>query len=513
MTVCQFTTFFSSGIKRFVSGLFLSRLTGLGRDLIMAYAFGDHPTVASFMMVFRFSNLLRRFFGEGPLQSVFVPHFQGLRSRDPQQAYAFFRKLTFFLFVAVTVVVVCIEGSLTLFLTLPSFAAGTREVMQMMRDLIPCLILACLYGLNLSLLQCHNAFFLPNVAPAICNLVWMSGACYLKRQGPEVGVLFLVHWVLAGFFFQWAMTVPFVWRIAGRKLKQWVQWNIGLEVKKIVCSFRWVALGVGAAQINGCLDTIFARCADLSGPVYLWYASRFHQLALAMFGMATVHTLVPLFSRKIKEGRMEEGKEMFAFGMRLILTLMLVCTIGILALGDLLIDVVYGRGRFSHHAVTQTVRCLWAYSLGLIPSSLIMLQSAVFYARERARTPANVAGISVGLNIFLNGLCVFVLKLSPASVAWATSASLWVHFFILHFLLRHRNWKWHYPCKDLLRLFIGCLLAWLLTSVSSLVIVDVGKLFAFVCRLAIFLLTLFTYAYLRTSRDLHAAFKVFFARG
>ncbi len=56
-------------MKRFFSGTLLSRLSGLGRDLAMAFAFGDHPSVAAFMVAFRFSNLLRRLLGEGPVLS------------------------------------------------------------------------------------------------------------------------------------------------------------------------------------------------------------------------------------------------------------------------------------------------------------------------------------------------------------------------------------------------------------------------------------------------------------
>ncbi len=513
MMAFEITAFFSSGIKRFISGVFLSRLAGLGRDLTMAYAFGDHPSVALFMMVFRFSNLLRRFFGEGPLQSVFVPHFQGLHGRDPLIAYAFFRKLTFFFLVAVTAIVICAEGGLACLMHLSSLNEKSQEMMQMMRSLLPCLLFASLYGLNLSFLQCHNTFFLPNVSPAICNLVWMSGAFYLQKQGPETGMLRLVHWVLAGFFLQWMMTAPLVWKKVGGKLKEWMQWRTGFEVKKLFCSFRWVALGVGAAQINGCLDTIFARYADLSGPVYLWYASRFYQLILALFGMATAHTLIPLFSRKIKEGQVKEGKEMFFFGMRLTMTLMLVCTIAMFALGDILVDLMYRRGRFSHHGVTQTAYCLWAYSAGLIPSSLIMLQSSVFYTKELTKVPTRVASLCVGCNIFFNSLCVFMLKLSPLSVAWVTSVSLWIHFFILHFLLCKQDWKWLCPLKDLLRLLFGCLISWLLAFTFSLMISDAHKLFIFVFRSAVFFLVLFAYGYLRQNRDLHTAFRMFFAKG
>ena len=509
----QVIPFFASKVRRFVSGVLLSRISGLGRDLVMAFAFGDHPSVAVFMIALRFSNLLRRFFGEGPLQSVFIPHFQGLYGKDPHQAYAFFRKVTFLGILIITGLIVLIEGGLALFSNLMPLSSEGGKMVQMGKTLIPCLLFASLYGLNLSVLECHNAFFLPNMAPSISNLIWIGGALYLKKQVPEMAMLSLANWVLAGFFFQWAFTVPFVWRIVRGKFRDWAQLRIDPEIKRLAYSFRWVALGVAILQINGCLDAIFARFSDLRGPVYLWYAARFYQLALAFLGIGTVRALLPSFSRKIKEGDLEEGKEIFSFGMRLIWTVMLICTFAFLGLSDCLIDLFYRRGQFSSYAVGQTATLLKAYALGLVPAALVMLQSNFFYAKEKPSIPTRVALLAVGMNITLNSLFVFLLKLSPMSVALASSLSSWTHFFILSRLLIRRDWKFEYPFKDLLSLVVGCSLALLLVYVTSLTLPCLGVLGDFLLRCLVFLFTLFLYAHLCKNRDLKEAFRAFLARG
>src|SRR5262245_8542658 len=72
------------------SGTLLSRISGMVRDMSMAALFGDHPSVAAFMVAFRFSHVLRRLLGEGTLQSIFIPHYEELRLQDPQKASGFF---------------------------------------------------------------------------------------------------------------------------------------------------------------------------------------------------------------------------------------------------------------------------------------------------------------------------------------------------------------------------------------------------------------------------------------
>ncbi len=81
--------------KKFFSGTFLSRLSGMIRDLSMAFSFGDHPSVAAFMVAFRLSYLLRRILGDGPLQALFIPYFEGLRAHSEERAL-FFSSPNFF---------------------------------------------------------------------------------------------------------------------------------------------------------------------------------------------------------------------------------------------------------------------------------------------------------------------------------------------------------------------------------------------------------------------------------
>ena len=76
--------------KSFFSGTLLSRISGLGREVMMAAFFGANPLVAGFWMAFRFANLFRRLLGEGALQTSFIPHFESLKKENPEKAKVFF---------------------------------------------------------------------------------------------------------------------------------------------------------------------------------------------------------------------------------------------------------------------------------------------------------------------------------------------------------------------------------------------------------------------------------------
>src|SRR5437868_1819391 len=81
-------------LKNFLSGTLLSRVSGLGREVAMAFTFGVSPGVASFWMAFRFANLFRRLFGEGGLNMAFIPHYESLKKEDSKKAATFYYNLT-----------------------------------------------------------------------------------------------------------------------------------------------------------------------------------------------------------------------------------------------------------------------------------------------------------------------------------------------------------------------------------------------------------------------------------
>lgn len=458
---------FSLYLKRFFSGTLLSRVTGLGRDLAMAFAFGDHPSVAAFMVAFRLSNLFRRLLGEGPLQSAFIPYFEGLRVEDGAKAAHFFRRIVVLISLIVCAITILTEGGIALFLGLEGISEGAREIMQLTGWLFPGLLFICLYGLNIALLNCYDSFFIPSVAPSVCNVIWIFAALFLRNQDPHVAMIMLSKSVLIGFLGQWLLTLPLTLRYVGSGWREWLHFEIPPEVRKLVRSFSFGALGVGAVQINAFADAIFARFADVRGPVYLWYSIRLEQLALAIFGIACVSTIVPRLSRAIKSRDNALAETLFYTSYKRILTIMIPCTFAIAALGLSAVDLVYGHGHFSDIAVLKTTLCLIAYGTSLIPTTLIILYSAVFYAHDNFRLPMLVSVFSVVLSLVLNAFFVFSLGLGAISVALATSVSAWVNSYILARSAAHIGWKTDYSTIRALKVVAACACAFLVTLMTD----------------------------------------------
>jgi putative peptidoglycan lipid II flippase len=418
----------------FLSGTFLSRLSGLGRDTVMAVIFGSHPAIAAFMVAFRFANLIRRLFGEGALSSGFIPHFEELRACSSENAAKFVRDLLF----SLSLFLILLIGGLEILLWGVGECAhlnpDNAEILHLTMWMLPGALFICLFGLCSGLLQCDRRFFLTGFAPAAFNAVWIAAALLLKGKSPTFAVLSLSVAVVVGFFMQWAMLAPQTWGL----LKRSLPWRECLRPQLFSSSIRNLAkpvflgiLGVGAVQINSALDGVFARSASLEGPAYLWYAIRIEQLPLALFGIALSTALLPSLSRALEEGLRDRYTELLRFAFRRSFSLIFPCSLGIFSVGLAGINFLYGHGDFSLQDTYETTLCLWGYGFGLLPSVFVILLAPAFYARKEFRIPMIGSMASVALNVLLNSLLVFIFHWGAFSIALATSVAAWFNYFYL----------------------------------------------------------------------------------
>lgn len=427
-----------SASQRFFSGTLLSRITGMMRDMALAFYFGSTPLLASFMVAYRFANLLRRLLGEGSLQAGFIPHFTSLKEKDPKAAAFFFRDALFSLALFLSVLIF-VGGSLLSF-SLPLFSENFQEILLLSKIMLPGLLFICLYAFSSAHLQCERRFFLSGAAPAAFNIVWIAAAFLVHDRDIAFAMRGLAWGVVAAFFFQWVIPMGASVRHLKPHLsfRKWLSPTLfSTQVKALAKPLSLTVLGVGAMQINAALDAVFAKAADPSGPAYLWYAIRIEQLPLALFGIALANALLPSLSRLSQAGDWEEFKKQIDFALRTAFVFMLGASGALIALGSSGINLLFGRGMFTDASVMKTLFCLWGYAGSLLPSACVLFLASGFYARKEYFLPVLSSILSVLANLALNALFVFGWGWGSFSIAVATSVSTWFNaLFLAYFLAR-----------------------------------------------------------------------------
>ncbi|MBI5346780.1 MAG: murein biosynthesis integral membrane protein MurJ [Chlamydiae bacterium] len=422
--------------NKFLFGTFLSRFSGMFRDMAIAAFFGSSPSIALFMVAFRFANFFRRFLGEGTIQSGFVPHYEALRKESPLKASGFYRDLIFSL--AMIILAVIVLSTLGLMGAMHFASKEFKEIFYLTIIMLPSLLFICLYALNSSFLQCHKSYFLPAAAPIAFNLVWIIAALLLRNEPGYKAAIGMSIGVIIAFFFQWLMTAP--------KSYQYVKVHLNKadlkpklfseEIKKLIKPISLTMIGVGAVQLNTLLDSFFAVFADPQAPAYLWYAIRLEQLPISFFGVALSGALLPPLSRSFQANDLGLYKTFLNNAICKVVALMLTCTIAIFVLGGSSVNLIFARGNFDQATVVETIICLWGYAIGLLPTVLTFILAAGFYAKKRYFEPTIASAMSVVLNILLNSLFVFAFDMKALSIAVATSLSAFLNALILFYYLQ-----------------------------------------------------------------------------
>lgn len=415
--------------KRFLTGTMLSRVTGLFRDIAMAAAFGTDASIAAFLLAFRFSHLFRRMLGEGALQTAFVPAFEEIRKDSEKEAGQFFKDITVGLSLVLLFIMTLSMGAL--WWGADYLSPGNKEVALLTFWMMPSLFFICLYGLNAGLLQCENRYFTASFAPVAFNFVWIAGVYLCRNLETAEAMQGLSLFIIVACAGQWLMTAPSVWSI--RKRLGSFSWGnpFSKNVRKVITPLFLGIIGISASQFNNVLDSLFARYADSEGPAYLWYAIRIQQMPLALIGIAISGALFPPLARAIKGGDLAQFRKLFDFALSRSVAPMIVLTAGFFVAADTVINLIYGHGHFKDHSTVETTLCLWAYGVGLIPMTMVLIMAPALYAQGKYKVTTQASVASMCLNAFLNAFLIFGMGLGAASVALATSISAWVNVWIL----------------------------------------------------------------------------------
>ncbi|MBU6383654.1 MAG: murein biosynthesis integral membrane protein MurJ [Verrucomicrobia bacterium] len=419
----------------FLSGTALSRVSGLARDMSIAYVFGTSSAIAAFLVALRLANLLRRIFGEGALLNSFIPHFEAYRKDNPNTAATFFRDSFASIVVVLVLLIALIELVIYSCVWFLECTADTIQVLQLTAIILPGVLFICLFSLCSGLLQCEKNYFLTGISPVAFNAIWIASVWIFRNQIPDVAVVGLAVGITIAFLSQWLITMPKTLAILLQSvnIKELVKFRVFTpEMRRMLSSLSMSVIGVTAAQINTAVDTVFARVASLEGPAYLNYAIHIQQLPLALIGISISSALLPPLSRAIHSDNVSQYKSLLEFSLLAAMIVVIPCSIGIFTVGGACVNLIFGRGHFDHVSTYQTTLCLWGYGVGLIPMVISLLLAPAFYAKKDYHTPLKASLLSVVTNFLCNCILVWVFGCGPASLALSTSLAACLNAAVLY---------------------------------------------------------------------------------
>ncbi|MGI9135127.1 MAG: murein biosynthesis integral membrane protein MurJ, partial [Rhodoferax sp.] len=284
-----------------------SRITGLLRDLLMAYTFGVSAMTDAFWVAFRIPNMLRRMFAEGAFSQAFVPVLAGTRQTEGDAAtHTLIDAVATLL--AWALVLTCVLGVVGAPVLVYAMASGLKQrevgfdaAVLMTRWMFPYIACMSLVALGAGVLNTWKRFGVAAATPVLLNLCMIAaawlGAPWLGRLGVEP-----IYAMAGGVMLGGVLQLSAIWLallrvglmpVIGFRLAAvraaWAQ----PSAKKIAHLMVPALLGVSVAQISLLINTQIASHLATGSVTWLNSASLLMEFPTAMLGVALGVVLMP----------------------------------------------------------------------------------------------------------------------------------------------------------------------------------------------------------------------------
>jgi putative peptidoglycan lipid II flippase len=372
----------------------LSRIAGLGREVIAASFFGTTPAMSAFTLASQVPNLFSNLFSQAALSAAFVPVFTELL-HEGRKREAFRLAATLFWIILIAI------GALTaLWMVLAGFVAplftgsgiSGSLTAGLSRVLFPVVLLLSLTGLLVGILQSYDEFSIPALAPAVWNVVILVLLIVLRSRFQQHIYAYAVAWLVATVV-QLLMIASALRRIDFR-LSFSIDWH-DPEVRQVLVLFIPVTLSIGIINLDVFLNAGFGSLVSKHAPAAINAAFRIYMLPQGIFSVAVATVLFPTLSRFAARRNPVGMRRTLGNGMRQINLFLIPSAALLLVLATPITRLVYQRGQFGATSTHLVSLALFWFAVSLPFAGLNLLLSRTFFAVQRPWIPTKLAALNM----------------------------------------------------------------------------------------------------------------------
>jgi putative peptidoglycan lipid II flippase len=410
----------------------LSRISGLLRELFMAYIFGSSAQADCINVALKIPNLFRRIFGEGALTSVFVPMY----SHKLQQGSSFARDFASQVWTMLLCILICTVVVMQIFMPqmmmilAPGFYSGEKLNLAIMlsRITMPYLIFISLCALMGGMLNSINQFRAFAAVPILLNVAIIIACVILlaKNNTPLVNTAIIAWSIIASGILQILFMYYFL-----RKYKLHFAFTakfLSSDSKKLLKQMLPATFSAGMAQISLFVSQSLASFIDGAISI-IGYAERIYQFPLSLIGTAFGTVLLPKLSKFYAAKDLQGAKYIQEKSFKFALIISVPASVGLCILADWIVSIIYQRGAFSSADTLKTSACLLCFSLGLPAFILNKILGPIFYANNDQQSPFKISLYSLVFDVLMSFILMRLLGFY--GIALASSLSAWFNCYLL----------------------------------------------------------------------------------
>jgi len=412
-----------------------SRILGLVREGVVAGFFGASGSTSAFDAASLVPKMVYELLIGGMLSAALVPVLSEYAS---EQRRAELEVVLSTLLSLAGVVLILVVAALELGahwiapLLLGGFDAQLlATATTLLRIIVPSILIYGLSGILQAYHYARKKFVYPAMGAPAHNLGMIFAVALLAYRldiaSLSVGVL-----VAAGV--QLVVQLP---GLRGVRLRLEVNWRHP-AIRRILKLYAPVVLSIVIANLGIVIDRNLASRTAEEAITWMAKATYLIQLPLGLVSMAISLAVLPTLSRIDARKDLEKFKRTFTRGLRLVLVVIIPAAVGLYALGEPIIQLIFERGEFTPLDTTQTWRALRCYLPGLPFAAIDLPLIFAFYAQKDTVTPVVVGILAVLVYLAVGPALAFLAGWGFLGLVVANSVQLTSHALIMVYLFsRH----------------------------------------------------------------------------
>ncbi len=403
------------------AGTLLSRLTGFGKVLALAWVLGVDRLADAYNLANNIPNSIYDLVLGGVLSATLIPVFvEELAKRDTREGA---RSISA---VVTTAVVVLAALSVVFWFVAPAIIdlllvrdhgadiAVEREVAtRLLRLFVPQLFLLGGIAVTTAVLNARRRFTAPAFSPILCNIVTiaavvatgvMARSLTLSSFGrDEAAIVVLGLGTTAGYLVQLGAQLPALVR-TGVRLRP--VWDPGHPAVRTVLRLSlWTLGSVLANQISFYVIQLLASAR--SGDVTAFnYAYQFFQLPYAIFAVSIASVIAPDLAERWSTGQLRAFRARMGSGIRLTVAIMVPAGVGYAIIAQPLLRLALRHGRVSLGEAHLTGVLVAIFAVGLPGFSIYLLLMRAYQSMQDTRSmfwrycAENALTLAVGIGLY-----------------------------------------------------------------------------------------------------------------
>ncbi len=408
-----------------ITGFLASGALGLIRTAAISATFGTSDSLDAFYAAQRIPETIFVLVAGGALGSSFIPVFSRfLAANDQESAWRLASAAMTLVGLAaagLALVVALLAPAIVPALLVPGDPPEAQALtVSLTQIMLITTVIFSVSGLLMGVLNAHQLFLLPALAPSMYNIGLIVGALVLARTGGQPNTYSLAWGAILGAGLHLGVELPGLRRVG--RMRFLPDWRVP-GVREVITLMLPRMLGLAVVQINFAVNVAFSSTmvtGSLTALNTAWFLLFF---ALGVIGQSIGAAVFPSLSALAAEADMDSFKNRLSSAMRGVLFLSFPATVGLILLGRPIISLLFERGEWTAESTAGTAWALSFFAIGIAGHSLLEVLSRAFYALSDTRTPVVVGIVSMVSNIILSLIFIRVIG-DPNSLSRGPFAGL-----------------------------------------------------------------------------------------